>query len=184
MEESTSRFSHLFLDAVTEDPVLNPLAETAYTSFLRAYASFSGELRQFFTFKRLHLGHVARAFGLTATPKDIASRVTGRFRGLQKSAKPGKSGSRKRSADEDTEVSGQLAPKRCAPANILFICHLFHRIVLRAVVCARAIYVRLFRGPSLRQISILYLLKVGLSFGCRWICQSDCDSEIPRCYAL
>ncbi|KAF7256736.1 hypothetical protein EG68_06543 [Paragonimus skrjabini miyazakii] len=79
VEDGVSRFSHMFLDAVAEDPVLSPLAETAYTSFLRAYASFSGELRTYFTFKRLHLGHVARAFCLQTTPKQIAMRVTGRL---------------------------------------------------------------------------------------------------------
>ncbi|THD21587.1 RNA helicase [Fasciola hepatica] len=113
VEESTSRFSNLFVDAVTEDLVLNPLAETAYTSFLRAYASFSGELRQFFTFKRLHLGHVARAFGLMATPKAIASRVTGRIRGLKQGKRLAKSGSQKRQPDEDdSEIAKHLAPKR------------------------------------------------------------------------
>ncbi|KAA3672478.1 uncharacterized protein DEA37_0001716 [Paragonimus westermani] len=79
VEDGVSRFSHMFLDTVAEDPVLSPLAETAYTSFLRAYASFSGELRTYFTFKRLHLGHVARAFCLQTTPKQIAMRVTGRL---------------------------------------------------------------------------------------------------------
>ncbi|CAH8439127.1 unnamed protein product [Heterobilharzia americana] len=79
VEEGTSRLFHLFLDAVDNDDGLNTLSELAYISFLRSYASFSGELRPIFTFKHLHLGHVARAFCLQKTPSDVAARVRGRF---------------------------------------------------------------------------------------------------------
>lgn len=69
----------MFLHAVDNDDTLTSLSELAYISFLRSYASFSGDLRPIFTFKRLHLGHVARAFCLQKKPSDVASRVRGRF---------------------------------------------------------------------------------------------------------
>ncbi len=81
--------SRPFINTVTEDPVLSALAEKAYLSFLRAYASFSGDMRVHFTFKRLHLGHMARAFCLLAAPSDIASKVTGKRPPLQSGSKAG-----------------------------------------------------------------------------------------------
>ncbi|GAA48069.1 ATP-dependent RNA helicase DDX31/DBP7 [Clonorchis sinensis] len=133
VEEGVSRFFGLFLDAVCEDPVLHPLAEVAYTSFLRSYASFSGELRTFFTFKRLHLGHVARAFCLQATPRDIAARVSGRFSSKfekskkEKNVKINEIGDRKQSAPTDKKRAFELAfdpkpssrnTKRAKPTDI------------------------------------------------------------------
>ncbi|VDD81550.1 unnamed protein product [Mesocestoides corti] len=78
VEEAAASMSKHFFLTVADEPELSALAEKAYVSFLRAYASFTGEMRVHFAFKRLHLGHVARAFCLHATPSDIASRVTGK----------------------------------------------------------------------------------------------------------
>jgi len=50
---------------------LKTLAEDAYVSFLRAYAVHSKETKHIFHPKRLHLGHVARAFGLREQPTGI-----------------------------------------------------------------------------------------------------------------
>ncbi|CAL8072098.1 unnamed protein product [Calicophoron daubneyi] len=110
VEESTSRFSHLFMSAVCDDSTLLALAESAYTSFLRSYASFSGELRQFFTFKRLHLGHVAHAFCLRAAPKDVAAKVAGRLSHKRKDneeAKVASSRKRKLALDIDEVVQNE-----------------------------------------------------------------------------
>lgn len=86
MEEAASSLSGHFLRTVANEPVLCALAEAAYLSFLRAYASLSGEMRVHFTFKRLHLGHMARAFCLQAAPSDIAARVTGKRPGKTSNA--------------------------------------------------------------------------------------------------
>ena len=48
---------------------LKQLAEDAYVSFIRAYAVHSKESKAIFHPKNLHLGHVARSFGLRAPPK-------------------------------------------------------------------------------------------------------------------
>ncbi|VDM33472.1 unnamed protein product [Hydatigera taeniaeformis] len=78
LEEAVASMGKYFMLTVCDNAELLALAERAYLSFLRAYASFSGPMRDHFVFKRLHLGHVARAFCLRDAPSDIASRVTGK----------------------------------------------------------------------------------------------------------
>ncbi|KAL5971070.1 putative ATP-dependent RNA helicase DDX31 [Taenia solium] len=124
VEEAAASMGRYFLLTVNENSELLALAERAYLSFLRAYASFSGPMRDHFVFKRLHLGHVARAFCLRDAPSDIASRVTGkRHRTKSKShtgvADPTAAGLpiAKRSRhlefpEEDGEVSSRSAQKR------------------------------------------------------------------------
>ena len=80
VEEAAASMSRHFLSVVGDDSELSGLAERAYVSFLRSYASFSGPMREHFTFKKLHLGHVARAFCLRDAPSDVAARVTGKHR--------------------------------------------------------------------------------------------------------
>lgn len=43
----------------------------AYLSFIRSYSTYSNELKGIFFVKNLHLGHVAKSFGLRDAPKDI-----------------------------------------------------------------------------------------------------------------
>uniref|UniRef100_A0A0X3PVN4 ATP-dependent RNA helicase n=1 Tax=Schistocephalus solidus TaxID=70667 RepID=A0A0X3PVN4_SCHSO len=78
VEDAAASLSRHLLTTVSQNSELQALAEKAYLSFLRAYASFSGPMRAHFTFRRLHLGHVARAFCLQEAPSDIAAKVTGR----------------------------------------------------------------------------------------------------------
>lgn len=44
--------------------ILQRLAEDAFRSFVRAYATHSTELKPIFHIKSLHLGHVAHSFAL------------------------------------------------------------------------------------------------------------------------
>ncbi|XP_078433400.1 P-loop containing nucleoside triphosphate hydrolases superfamily protein isoform X2 [Wolffia australiana] len=44
------------------------LAKSAFCSWVRAYAAHKGELKRIFMVKKLHLGHVARSFGLREQP--------------------------------------------------------------------------------------------------------------------
>jgi ATP-dependent RNA helicase DDX31/DBP7 len=46
----------------------NRLARDAFCSWLRAYTAHRGELKKIFMVKKLHLGHVARSFGLKEQP--------------------------------------------------------------------------------------------------------------------
>ncbi|KAI8517836.1 ATPdependent RNA helicase, partial [Branchiostoma belcheri] len=46
-----------------------------YQSFIRAYATFPSTLKHIFHVKKLHLGHVAKSFGLRDAPGDIGNLV-------------------------------------------------------------------------------------------------------------
>lgn len=60
--------------AVNSEPTLHALAERAFASHVRAYAALPSELKPICHVKKLHLGHVAAAFGLKDTPKDFSAR--------------------------------------------------------------------------------------------------------------
>ncbi|XP_047307645.1 DEAD-box ATP-dependent RNA helicase 17 isoform X2 [Impatiens glandulifera] len=49
-------------------PDIKKLAKDAFCSWVRAYTAHRGELKKIFMVKKLHLGHVARSFGLKDQP--------------------------------------------------------------------------------------------------------------------
>ncbi|GIL86758.1 hypothetical protein Vretifemale_14995, partial [Volvox reticuliferus] len=59
--------------AVSHDPHAAKLANDAFRSFVRAYASHSGDLKRVFAVRNLHLGHVAHSFCLMDTPTRLGS---------------------------------------------------------------------------------------------------------------
>jgi ATP-dependent RNA helicase DDX31/DBP7 len=65
------------MDAVDSDPKLKNLAETAFRSSVRAYATHSTELKPFFNVRTLHIGHLAHSFALKASPAMVGKSSTG-----------------------------------------------------------------------------------------------------------
>ncbi|KAL4537162.1 hypothetical protein Ndes2526B_g04926 [Nannochloris sp. 'desiccata'] len=65
------------MDAVDSDPKLKNLAETAFRSSVRAYATHSFDLKPFFNVKTLHIGHLAHSFALKASPAMVGKSTTG-----------------------------------------------------------------------------------------------------------
>ncbi|GIL51554.1 hypothetical protein Vafri_7499 [Volvox africanus] len=59
--------------AVSHDPHAAKLANNAYRSFVRAYATHSGDIKRVFAVRNLHLGHVAHSFCLMETPTRLGS---------------------------------------------------------------------------------------------------------------
>ncbi|GLI69279.1 hypothetical protein VaNZ11_013855 [Volvox africanus] len=59
--------------AVSHDPHAAKLANNAYRSFVRAYATHSGDVKRVFAVRNLHLGHVAHSFCLIETPTRLGS---------------------------------------------------------------------------------------------------------------
>lgn len=57
---------------VENDKLLMDLAQKAYLSTVKTYKVYTGEMRQFFDFSKLHLGHLAGSFFLRKSPNDIA----------------------------------------------------------------------------------------------------------------
>ena len=60
--------SNALKTAVSHDSDLTRLAEMAFTSSVRAYATHSKELKDYFRIKNLHLGHYANSFALKDKP--------------------------------------------------------------------------------------------------------------------
>ncbi|KAJ3687718.1 hypothetical protein LUZ61_016882 [Rhynchospora tenuis] len=53
---------------VSSEPSMTKLARDAFCSWVGAYNAHRGELKKIFVVKKLHLGHVARSFGLKEQP--------------------------------------------------------------------------------------------------------------------
>lgn len=51
---------------------LTLLSLAALQSFIRAYATYPRELKHIFHVRSLHLGHVAKSFGLRDAPKNLS----------------------------------------------------------------------------------------------------------------
>lgn len=58
---------------VLEDSTFKSLAIKAFTSHVRAYATHISDEKAFFNIKFLHLGHLAKSFGLRERPKGIGA---------------------------------------------------------------------------------------------------------------
>nr|CUU99196.1 hypothetical transcript [Hymenolepis microstoma] len=113
VEEAASSMSRYFLQTVYEEgSELKVMAERAYLSFIRAYASFSGEMRLHFTFHRLHLGHVARAFCLNEAPSQISRGRSTKKRGDESTVDGSAKRSRRLKLDEIDEKSSEHQPSK------------------------------------------------------------------------
>ncbi|KAJ4957579.1 hypothetical protein NE237_024690 [Protea cynaroides] len=56
---------------ILREPRMKQLATDAFCSWVRAYTAHRGELKRIFMVKKLHLGHVARSFGLKEQPSSV-----------------------------------------------------------------------------------------------------------------
>lgn len=65
-----------------EDTGAHNKAVQGFTSHVRAYATHLSTERNFFNIKLLHLGHLAKSFGLRETPKRLGKSVGGQTEGL------------------------------------------------------------------------------------------------------
>ena len=71
MEEAATDLQMKFETAISQDTVLHQSASQAYVSYVRSYASYPRDVRHIFSFKALHLGHIAKSFGLRDPPSQI-----------------------------------------------------------------------------------------------------------------
>ena len=62
------------VESVSEDEKLSALSRTAFTSFVRAYATHTSSERHIFHIRKLHLGHLAKGFGLKAAPSALCAK--------------------------------------------------------------------------------------------------------------
>jgi ATP-dependent RNA helicase DDX31/DBP7 len=60
-----------------ENNFMHEKAVRAFTSHIRAYATHLSSERLYFNVKTLHLGHLAKSFGLRETPKKLGRSMGG-----------------------------------------------------------------------------------------------------------
>ncbi|XP_074654418.1 ATP-dependent DNA helicase DDX31-like [Tubulanus polymorphus] len=75
IEDQATALQMTFETYVNSDKDRSQMARLAYLSFIRAYATYPSHLKSIFHVKKLHLGHVAKAFGLREAPNDIGNRA-------------------------------------------------------------------------------------------------------------
>lgn len=85
---------------VLADPKIKEMAKNAFQSHIRAYATHIASERQYFDIKELHLGHLAKSFGLRDPPGKV--NVQG-LRGKGGASRPRANEGRKRSIGQDVK---------------------------------------------------------------------------------
>lgn len=103
------------------DKELQTLAKDAFRSHVRAYATFPADLKHIFHVKRLHLGHVAAAFGLKEAPGLIGKSATRERLQAAKDKRRKESVRAKRDAREKRKrkAEGKMAPRKAARGTIV-----------------------------------------------------------------
>lgn len=71
-----------------EDPGAHEKAVKGFTSHIRAYATHISAEKKVFNIKSLHLGHLAKSFGLRETPKKLGGKSTAGEAGKKKKENP------------------------------------------------------------------------------------------------
>ena len=77
IEEAATDIQMKLENAVVNDTALHELACQAYVSYVRSYASYPKDIRHIFSFKALHLGHIAKSYAL----RDPPTKITGLGKG-------------------------------------------------------------------------------------------------------
>ena len=82
-EECANSMQFYIEEYIEKSSELQGLARKAYISFLRSYSCYSGDVKKIFHLKNLHLGHVAKSFGLREAPNEIVGNNMKLFKGSQ-----------------------------------------------------------------------------------------------------
>jgi ATP-dependent RNA helicase DDX31/DBP7 len=72
-EEYATHLQTIYENRISGDSDLLDLAKRAYLSYLRSYASYPKTMTEILPFKELHLGHLAKSFGLQESPKALGA---------------------------------------------------------------------------------------------------------------
>ena len=106
---------------VARDAGLATLARDAFRAHVRAYATFPAKLKHIFHVKRLHLGHVAAAFGLKEAPGLIGKSATRERLQAAKDKKRKDATQAKKDAKEKRKrrAEGKSAPRKAARGTVV-----------------------------------------------------------------
>ena len=111
LHPAAQRMTKKLASKVASDKPYNGLASDAFRAYVRAYATFPSAVKHIFHVKRLHLGHVAAAFGLKDAPQLIGASATKAALKAQKEAarKKLKSDARAKKQARQAKKSSKLA---------------------------------------------------------------------------
>ena len=103
------------------DKDLSTLAKDAFRAHVRAYATFPSDYKHIFHVKRLHLGHVASAFGLKEAPGLIGKSATRERLQAAKDKKRKESVKAKKEAQEKRKrkAANKMAPRKAARGMVV-----------------------------------------------------------------
>ena len=103
------------------DKELLTLAKDAFRSYVRSYATFPSDMKHIFHVKRLHLGHVASAFGLKEAPGLIGKSATRERLQAAKDSKRKDAVKSKREASKKrkAKAAGKMAPRKAARGTMV-----------------------------------------------------------------
>ena len=106
---------------VARDASLSTLARDAFRAHVRAYATFPAKLKHIFHVKRLHLGHVAAAFGLKEAPGLIGKSATRERLQAAKDKKRKDAAKAKKDAKDKRKrrAEGKSAPRKAARGTVV-----------------------------------------------------------------
>lgn len=71
-QESATHLQSIFEICIYDDQKMLQKSKKAYQSFIRAYSTYPADLKHIFHIKSMHIGHVAKSFGLREAPSKIA----------------------------------------------------------------------------------------------------------------
>ncbi|XP_071820778.1 ATP-dependent DNA helicase DDX31-like isoform X1 [Apostichopus japonicus] len=122
MEEAATRLQKKLENYVHSESDHTKLAQQAYHSFIRAYATYPSSLKHIFHIKKLHLGHVAKSFGLREAPSKFKSQgpklTATQKHALQQQRRGQTHGKGKKKRSDTSEfgsgLDGQLASPKAA----------------------------------------------------------------------
>lgn len=86
LKDGADHIQTLCQRAVDSEPLLS-LSRDAFRSFVRSYATHSRSTKHIFRVQSMHLGHVAKSFGLSEAPQLISKRVDSKRSKLLKDQK-------------------------------------------------------------------------------------------------
>ncbi len=109
-EECANSMQFYIEEYVEKTNELQTLSRKAYLSFLRSYSCYSHEWKKIFHIKNLHIGHVAKSFGLREAPNQIAGNEYKLFKSSHNRNFDAKSGNQKKKEFENVEYD-RLASK-------------------------------------------------------------------------
>ena len=88
-EDKATEIQNFIEETLTIEKDYHQMAVTAYFAFIQSYSTYPSTMKEIFHPKKLHLGHVAKSFGLRDAPGKLKSGVpSSKQKTKEKNAKP------------------------------------------------------------------------------------------------